>query len=230
MHAPDRPWLQNQYWENVLFIHFPVEISAIAAVLPQGLEPDSFEDSGWVSLVLFRCVENRLNILGGMRLLPDYMECNCRTYVKHRGVAGIHFMQLAVKEISVLLATRLLTKMPYALANTGTTAHGWRGYCCEGKNGNIYARYLQSEPITHPNVKDLWLTERYHAFQQGSNGTLYRYDICHKPWELMKLNTSVLDICYSIKGITFKTCPGIFLHFSTGVDALLWPRCPVVPK
>ena len=73
--GPRRDWKWSQAWENVLFLHWPVEDGPLVGQLPAGLEIDRWEGSAWVSIVAFRLANVRLHpyviILGARPALTD---------------------------------------------------------------------------------------------------------------------------------------------------------------
>ena len=46
-------WLMTQRWNDLLFAHWPVAAPQIAALLPEGLEADTFQGSAWLGVVPF---------------------------------------------------------------------------------------------------------------------------------------------------------------------------------
>src|SRR6266545_2503008 len=46
-------WLMAQTWQHVLFAHWPVQPALIRRMLPDGVEPDTFEHQAWLSVVAF---------------------------------------------------------------------------------------------------------------------------------------------------------------------------------
>ena len=86
----------TQRWNDLLFAHWPVSSEMIAALLPEGLEPDIFQGSAWLGVVPFWL--DRIKIRGvptvpGMRGFPDL---NVRTYVRDQNTntPGMYFFSL----------------------------------------------------------------------------------------------------------------------------------------
>ena len=47
------PWLFRMRWLDLLFAHWSVEPSALAAVVPTGLELDTYDGAAWLGIVPF---------------------------------------------------------------------------------------------------------------------------------------------------------------------------------
>jgi uncharacterized protein YqjF (DUF2071 family) len=50
---PKKSFIFYQEWHNVIFLHFPFEISQIESLIPSELQLDSFDNKAWISLVAF---------------------------------------------------------------------------------------------------------------------------------------------------------------------------------
>jgi len=79
-------------WRHLLFENWRVEPSVIAERLPEGLAVDTYDGSGWLSVVPYTNVAVRpqgLPAAVGQRL----PELNLRTYVTCDDEPGIYFFQ-----------------------------------------------------------------------------------------------------------------------------------------
>jgi uncharacterized protein len=56
-----------QRWVDVLFLHWPLDPSAVAASLPEGLTVDTYDGAAWVTLTPFK--------VEGMR--PAFLPRSC---------------------------------------------------------------------------------------------------------------------------------------------------------
>mmetsp|Transcript_68119 Transcript_68119/g.142294 ORF Transcript_68119/g.142294 Transcript_68119/m.142294 type:complete len:299 (+) Transcript_68119:206-1102(+) len=97
-------FMRHDAWENALFVHWPVDPTALVQHLPRGLEPDLWDGKAWLGLVILteRGVSASNNFLRRLVTPVDHVGANVRTYVKRNGVPGIFFFSL---ECSSLLAT-----------------------------------------------------------------------------------------------------------------------------
>src|SRR5690348_5636242 len=91
---PQGPWAMAQNWEDLLFAHWPVPMEAMRALVPRGLNLDTFEGQAWIGIVPFRMSGVRLRGLPPMPGLSAFPELNVRTYVKSGGKPGVWFFSL----------------------------------------------------------------------------------------------------------------------------------------
>ncbi len=73
------PWVL-QRWETLTFVHYRYEPSVVQAVLPDGLEVDTFDGSAWVALVPFRMVKVRPP---GLPAIPWHATCDPPRTTRH---------------------------------------------------------------------------------------------------------------------------------------------------
>jgi uncharacterized protein len=83
-------------WDNVLFIHYETEPNELQRCIPYPL--DLYDDRAFVSLVAFTMRGMRPWLggrLGALLFKPiaTHHFLNVRTYVRHKGEAGIYFMR-----------------------------------------------------------------------------------------------------------------------------------------
>ena len=91
---PDERPIMRQIWAHLGFLHWAVDRDAVAALLPGGLEVDTFGGVAYVGLVPFTAPLSRVAGIG-LPIAPPFHELNLRTYV-HRGGRdpGIWFFSL----------------------------------------------------------------------------------------------------------------------------------------
>ena len=54
--APPRPGpaVLSQTWQDLAFVHWKVDPSLVAPLLPEGIKPDLYDGATWVGLIPFR--------------------------------------------------------------------------------------------------------------------------------------------------------------------------------
>jgi hypothetical protein len=103
-------------WNRTTFLHWAYEPEVVQALLPPGLEVDTFEGSAWVSLVPFVMVVKAPG-LGAMPWLSSFPETNVRTYVVGpEGERGIWFFSLEASRLAAVLTARIGYRLPYMWA------------------------------------------------------------------------------------------------------------------
>jgi hypothetical protein len=178
-------------WDDVAFVHFAFERSALQPLVP--FELDLFDGTAYVSLVAF--TQRRLRPRRGGRLaaalstpLATHEFLNVRTYVRHAGERGIYFL---CEWVPNRLATWLgppLYGLPYRL---GRLRYRYDRPAGAARHEVIArGRRLAFDVIAEPNpppatatpgTLDAFLLERYTAFTRcRGRDACFRVD--HAPW------------------------------------------------
>jgi uncharacterized protein YqjF (DUF2071 family) len=180
-------------WESVLMIHFEVESQSLQRIVP--FELDLLDGRAFVSLVAFTMRAMRPRFGGRLtsrllRPIATHHFLNVRTYVRHDGETGIHFL---AEWLSSALAAKLgpaTFSLPYR--------HGQIRYAVDSVDGNLRGdvvdarsgttlTYRGTLPIPtelHPcetGSSDEWLMERYTAFN-SAGGRKRFFRVWHPPW------------------------------------------------
>ena len=215
---PTGRWQYYQEWNEVLFFHWPVAPETIQAMLPQGLEVDTWEGQAYVSLVPFKLERIRPRGLPAVSWVSDFPEVNVRTYVLRNGNPGVYFLSIEAGKPFASWLARSLSGLPYTPAQI---QHGPTAITAEQpKVGNrLRVEYevggpVQAEPI------DLWLTERY-AVQQVAKGSLKTFPVLHAPWTLRQLEVHEFEVDYPQLN-SLMAGPPARVGYSNGVQVLAW--------
>ena len=226
---PTGPWMGYQHWRQVLFLHWHIDPALLRGLIPAGVVPDLYQGWAWVSLVLFSVRENRLRFLPPVPGTSDFEEVNLRTYVSREGIPGICFLDiLASKQLPSLLSR--MAGLPYHPAFIAREA-GERARFLFRRQGHNHTgaerfgdlSFHKGGVISEPAELDLWLTERYCAYQQLGK-KLFRYHIHHAPWRLRHVQLRAARISYQHGHLRLSE-PGMSLmHYAEGVGVLIWRR------
>src|SRR5699024_11745815 len=79
------PWIAQQNWEDILFIHTPVPASVLQEYVPAPFTIDTYNGQGWLTLVLFRATNSRFRYFPSFLSYPKLNQMNLRTYVTFGG-------------------------------------------------------------------------------------------------------------------------------------------------
>lgn len=216
-------------WHDLLFMHWPVDPSALAASLPRGLELDRFEGEAWLGVVPFRMAGVRPRIAPALPGLSAFPELNVRTYVKAEDVPGVWFYSLdAASRVAVRVA-RFSFHLPYFDARMSCRPKGGDVvYASERRHrgapeARFVARYrgLGTPPGDPPELVR-WLTERYCLYAARSDGRLLRGEIHHAPWplECAEADVEALDMTRLVNVCLPGREP--LLHFARRLDVVAW--------
>jgi len=185
-------------WRHLLFENWPVEPGVLGAHLPDGLCPDTYDGSAWLSVVPFTNVAVRPKGLPaslGVRL----PELNLRTYVTRDGVPSVYFFSLDAQGVAGVVGARLFHHLPYYYARISLSGTDGRVRFRSRRRhpGARPARYEATygptgEPFAAPEEPFAeFLVERYRFYAQAQDGSLRYADIGHEPWTLYPATADV---------------------------------------
>lgn len=111
-HRVERASMSHR-WDNLTFLHWPVAPQLVQALLPPGLEVETFEGSAWVGLVPFEMLVS-LPSGGAAPWLCNFAETNVRTYVRGPdGSTGVWFLSLEASRLAAVVTARATYRLPY---------------------------------------------------------------------------------------------------------------------
>ncbi len=187
-------------WHRVVFLHFEVDPEHLARHVP--FELDLFEGRAFVSLVAFTMRSMRLHRGGRATAwltapIATHPFLNVRTYVRHRGEPGIHFLREWMDNIFARYLGPWVFGLPYrggVLRYEHEPDHGRVHGRVEG--GGQVLSYEGTAADAPEAVKaggwEEFLLERYTAFNQHPLGrSLFR--IWHMPWPVAALEVTKLE-------------------------------------
>ena len=145
---PRGPWRWRQSWRDLLFAHWSVPVAAVRALVPAGLEVDTFDGATWLGIVPFRMAGVMLRPLPDLPWISAFPELNVRVYVTRDGRPGVWFLSLDATRLPAVMAARLLFHLPYYWANIDITSDGdGFGYRCLRRGSRSPD---EGTPISHP--------------------------------------------------------------------------------
>jgi uncharacterized protein len=240
---PSGRWVMTQRWNDLLFAHWPVPAAQVSPLLPDGLQPETFQGSAWLGVVPFWM--DRIKVRGvpsipGARSFP---ELNLRTYVRDQntGAPGVYFFSLDASNLLAVAAGRTFYNLPYY----------WADMRLEARPDNEFAffsrRRFQSKPVefkaryrglgptrklaeSRPGSLEYFLTERYCLFTANRAGLPVRANVHHVPWPLEDAEADIErnDLAAAI-GIALPDEKPI-LHYSRRLAVYIWPAEIVRPS
>ena len=222
---PTGNWAYYQEWNNALFLHWKVPAEDLVPLIPANLTLDLHDNCAWVSLVAFSMEKIRPRGIPSLSAVSNFLEINVRTYVTKDNKPGVYFLNIeADKYLSVLIA-RYLSGLPYEQAAVKKHfMHLGFFYSSENKKKGfkLSTGFDVREPIVNGTVLDQWLTERY-CLYLDTKGSLYRYEIHHRPWKLHTISFQDVEADYRISNLSLNGTPHL-AHYSNGVQVLAWKR------
>lgn len=191
-------------WDNLLFLHWPVDPAALRPLIPAELELDLFNDRAWIALVPFRMEQTRFRGYPPLPGLSSFYECNVRTYVRAgdaRGndVPGVWFFSLDAERLLPVLGGKWLWSLNYIHSaftverdTDGTTDYRLARRARRSETSSVLWAPGEALPRSEPGTLEHFLTERYWLFTLR-RGRVLGGRIEHEPWPLRSATVSRLD-------------------------------------
>ena len=232
---PDGPWVMAQTWQDLLFAHWPVPAPDVRALIPAGLEIDTFDGTAWVAVVPFRMSGVRLRGTPALPWLSYFPELNVRTYVVRDGKPGVWFFSLDAGNFVAVAIARRWFHLPYFPADMNCVErHGSIHYQSQRTHrdaapASLKARYRPIAPRqrAQPGTIEYFLTERYCLYTIDGRDRLIRGEIHHAPWPLQLAEAEVAENTMArAAGITLPSCAPL-LHFAKRQDVVVWPSTTI---
>ena len=215
--------LTAQHWDNLTFLHWPVDPAGIAPLFPPGTRPDVIDGLSYVGLVPFE-----MRGAGPGRLPVPYFgqfcETNVRLYsVDGEGRHGILFVTLDATRLATVLVARIGLGLPYA----------WSAMSAERQGDVITYRSRRRWPdrsraarslvavrvgvAIEPTEIETWLTSRWGLHTRVAGRTIWVPNH-HGPWPLHQAELLELDD-HLVGASGLGTVPGSMLRplWSPGV-------------
>ena len=219
---PPRPWIGQQAWLDLAFIHFEADPAILRALIPCGLDLELFDGKAWIGLVPFRMEGVTGRGLPAPSFLCDFPEFNVRTYVTNGKKPGVWFFSLDVPSRLAVWVARRFFHLPYFRAAIHTECEfGKYDYCIRRDEHVFEASYLPGAPVsvTAGSFAN-WATERYCLYSQSVDGRLFRGEIQHPKWPLRSAQLEIRANSFSRIPLG-RQHPDVY--FSPRVDVVIWP-------
>jgi hypothetical protein len=218
-------------WVRTLFLHYAVAPAALQPFVPFPL--DLRGGSAFVSLVAFTMRGLRPPLGGRLgaalsRPVGTHGFLNVRTYVRHLGDPGIHFLaEWLPNPLSVWIGPRLFG-LPYRRGRldfrhdhergsiegevVAADADGRLAYRATPRAGDVPA-------LAAPGSLAEFLCERYAAFTHRP-GRVRRFRVWHPPWPLVRVRATVEDGLSPLTGSWTRAARLLGGHYSAGVEGV----------
>lgn len=185
--------IMRQTWNDLLFLHWPIEAALIQPRLPDGLYVDTYQGQAYMGVVPFYMQGLRPIYCPSVPFISNFPELNLRTYVYDRsGRPGVWFFSLdASSWLSVQIARCFFAlNYQYAKIRHKKSSDGWITHQAQ-RRGQLSQKFIyQPQAIAQTAVLGsfaYFLVERYHLFVQNKRGQLYFGTIGHAPYQLYEV-------------------------------------------
>ena len=217
-------------WDHLLFAHWPVKVSALRELVPNGLEIDTYEGEAWVGVVPFRMSRTRGRLMPPMPGLSAFPELNVRTYVTAQGKPGVWFFSLDAASKLAVRGARWGYHLPYFDAEMQVQVQGdetryrSRRTHRDAPAAEFVGKYRPTGEVfrASPGSLEDFLTARYCLYSANQKLRLYRADISHVPWPLQAAQAEIeCNTMGRAAGIELPDCKPL-LHYASVLDVVAW--------
>ena len=177
-----------QQWQDLAYIHWRYPIEEIQALLPAGIEVDTFDGSAWVGLIPFSMKNIGLPRMPAVPYFGSFPEVNVRTYVRRNGVPGVWFFSLDVNRFLPALVARVSYFLPYCwgrASNKRTDStletevrRRWPS------RASTSIRVSIGDPIESPDELSVFLSARWGLYSRGIGKGVRYAPVDHEAWPL----------------------------------------------
>lgn len=223
----------QQEWRSVAFLHWRYDPAMVEALLPEGVEPDTFDGAAWVGITPFALDASLLPLVARPSVAAG--EVNVRTYVRVGEDQGLWFLSLELDKSMVAKSLRTVLQLPYRTAHISIdrtddqAAYRLRRDDQDDGTTGLDLTVSIGERIGEDQVDDLhvFLLARWRAFTQAY-GKLLTVPVEHRSWPVRRAEVVHLDgdLIASIGLPPPEGDPHVV--FSEGVHARLGAPRPVL--
>ncbi len=222
-----------QRWADVTYLHWPVEVAEVAALLPPGLAVDTIDGRAWVGLVPFVMQDLRPPRTPVLPWLSTFAETNVRTYVTGPRGPGVWFCSLDAARLGGVLVALTGYGLPYRWARMHVARRGdelrfwsrrrWPGPW--GARAHVGVRI--GARIAEPDALDAFHTNRWGLYTTLRGGRLGYAPVDHGPWALRDARvTALAEDVVDAAGLSVAGAPPR-VRYSPGVDVRIGLPRPV---
>ena len=187
----------KQQWCDLAYIHWRYDPAVVQALLPEGIEVDTFDGSAWVGLIPFSMRNISFPGIPPIPYFSSFPEVNVRTYVKRNGVPGVWFFSLDVNRFIPAAIARATYFIPYCWGKATHRKADGRLFTSVMRRwpskSSTHIELIIGEKIDEPSQLAHFLSARWGLFSQGFGGRLRYAPGDHEQWPLYSASVFYLD-------------------------------------
>ena len=187
-----------QHWTDIVFCHWRYDPADVQALLPAGIEVDTFDGSAWVGLIPFHM--DGLGVPGWapMPYVGSFPEVNVRTYVRAGDRRGVWFMSLDIDRWLPALVARLGYRIPYCVGDVRHVRIGDRVLSSVDRRwprvsgATAAGSVTVGDPVADDDLSR-FLTARWGLLARPFRGRPVWAPVEHPAWPLRSAEASEID-------------------------------------
>lgn len=192
------PWVAQQEWKDMLFLHWPVSVEELRPHIPEPFILETYCGKAWLTIILFEAKQSRPRGMPSCLSYPSFLQANVRTYVTCNQKPGIYFFSIDANRSLIVNGAKYLLNLPYEKATMHITKNKHKIlYRSQGHDQNQAPVYINVsyEPTEDPidsnqGTLAYWLTERYFLWFM-KNDKIIQGSISHQPWKLYHTDVEI---------------------------------------
>ncbi|HYI14528.1 MAG TPA: DUF2071 domain-containing protein [Thermomicrobiales bacterium] len=233
--TPTMPWVMEQVWNDLLFMHWPVAPEVMRKLVPEALPLDTYDGQAWIGVVPFWMSGVRARLVPPLPGLSRFPELNVRTYVTIDDKPGVYFFSLDASNRPAVAAARWYGLSYFQARMSVAWKDGWVEYSSQrthrgAPRASLRMRYRPIGPVmdnVSPGTLDWWLTERYCLYVVGRDGQPRQLEIDHPRWPLQPAEAEIDANSMTVPlGLALSDAEPL-LHFSRRQQMVAWPKVRV---
>jgi uncharacterized protein len=177
----------QQGWKQMTFLHWAYDPDTVQALLPDGVEVDTWDGQAWVSLTPFLMTGFRLGPMPAAGPLSTFPETNVRAYVRGPdGRDGLWFFSLEASSLATVVGASTVYGVPYQWADMSVDEDRSIRYRSRRRTGLPVGHDITVEvgqPLDDVEQLDHWLTGRWRAYTRTGE-KIGVVPVQHSPWPL----------------------------------------------
>ena len=190
--------VMKQEWRELAYIHFDYDPDVVQALLPPGLEVDTWGGRAWVGLIPFSMRRISFPFTPAVPWLGSFPEINVRTYVIRNGVPGVWFFSLDVNRLLPAFVARLTYRLPYCWGRASNTVVGDRLVTDVKRRwpageASAHIEVSIGDSIAEPTAFEHFLTARWGLYSRAGRTKLRYAPVDHPRWDLHSASVVALE-------------------------------------
>ena len=220
----------RQRWNNLLFLHWPVDPALIRPHLPAGLHADLFDEKAWLGVVPFAMERVHPVGLPPLPWISWFLELNVRTYVHDAsGRPGVWFFSLDCNQPVAVEAARRFFHLPYHHARMNAVGRNGEVVCASRrKSSEKISRFRYQLPVhagpAREHSLEWFLVERYLLFTSDRAGNIRSGRVHHRPYRIQEAECSQWSsVPIEDDGLGRMDGPPVSMLVAEPVDVRIFP-------